>query len=114
MGLQREFQAAGNKKFLDLPGLDASGPETSDEAAVALLHDIGMPVGLNKGDAGGLELIHSIVLVTDELESGRTVGRRPWTGERLVPFSIIRTVTVGFGFTPNLLTLPRCGRRSRA
>src|SRR6266446_10252802 len=30
------------------------------------------------------------------------------------PLSSIRTVTVGFGFTPNLLTLPNPGRRSRA
>ena len=26
--------------------------------------------------------------------------------KRRKPFSFIRTVTVGFGFTPNLLTLP--------
>ena len=30
------------------------------------------------------------------------------------PFSFIRTVTVGFGFAPNLLTLPALGRQALA
>ena len=37
----------------------------------------------------------------------RICGSRRWREAVSTPFSSIRTVTVGFGFAPNLLTLPR-------
>jgi len=61
-------------------------------------------------------------LFQDQNQGTRNVGARANAirVERRKPFSFIRTLTVGFGFTPNLLTLspgeksrPE-GRRSRA
>jgi hypothetical protein len=43
----------------------------------------------------------------------RPVPRRK-SAIRSTPFSFIRTVTVGFGFAPNLLTLPVWGRQALA
>jgi hypothetical protein len=61
-------------------------------------------------------LIHGFPLSGPE--SGHTERRCPREMirvKRRKPFSSFRTVTVGFGITPNLLTLPLWGgRRSRA
>ena len=59
-------------------------------------------------------------LFQDQNQCTRNVGARANAirVERRKPFSFIRTLTVGVGFTPNLLTLPTQripgGRRSRA
>jgi hypothetical protein len=48
-----------------------------------------------------------VFLFQDQNQGSRHVGAHAITSrERRKPFSFIRTVTVGFGVAPNLLTLP--------
>jgi hypothetical protein len=90
------------------------------EAGVALAHDVGVPAGLHEGDArrragrprGGLGwggLIHGELQWSGLPESGRTANARPHAGcptrqPHAVALSFIRTVTVGPGIAPGLLT----------
>ena len=52
-------------------------------------------------------------LFQDQNQGTRNVGAhaKAIRVKRRKPFSFIRTLTVGFGFTPNLLTLPPCQER---
>jgi hypothetical protein len=80
-----------------------------------------VPAGANEGDTAGAggsgggifgqALIHGDLHGLDA-ESGRT-GQKPHASARAAsnPFSSIRTVTVGSGIAPDLLTPPPAGAR---
>src|SRR5260370_1970419 len=119
--------------------LDAVGLDLGEECDPAFLDHLAMPGGLHEGDSLRLckprvwgkrwtidrlgrvfyfgsilqHLIHGFPLSGPE--SGHTERRAAMDMRLSRPFSFIRTLTVGFGIAPNLLTLPLGeGRRSRA
>src|ERR1700694_5457290 len=149
--VQRDFERTRHLEQIDLRARDVARLDLLKECDAAFLDHLAMPGGLHEGDPlrfceprmrgnrwtidrfgralyfgrffyfGSIlqHLIHGFPLSGPE--SGHT-ERRAARNQRLSrPFSFIRTLTVGFGVAPTLLTLPkefqkgvRGGRRSRA
>src|SRR5262245_15467347 len=133
--LQRYLKGAGYLDEVDRRRAPAETAKLGHEGEPALIDDVLVPAGLHERDAarpcGGLpvacgrrEEVCLVCLIhgcprTLAPESGRhglacADGRAQPPARRVVPFSFIRTVTVGLGFTPSLLTPPRGFRRALA
>ena len=113
--VEGDFQAARDLEYLHSVACNAEPFHLPEKSVAATVDDVAVPARLHERDArrGGLEvgLIHaaSSPICVDLNQGGGnlTCGTHPWREPAATPFSSIRTVTVGFGFAPNLLTLPR-------
>jgi len=123
---------------IDARALDAALFDLGEECDPAFLDHRAMPGGLHEGDPlrfcksrvrenrwtidrsgrifyfGNIlqHLIHGFPLSGPE--SGHTERRAAMDVRLSRPFSFIRTLTVGFGIAPNLLTLPQSSRKALA
>ena len=113
--MEGNLQAARNLEHLDALARNAESFDFPKEFIATAFDDGAVPARLHEGDTrvggGKFGLIHAAIsLMCVDLNQGggnRACGSRRRRKPVAIPFSSIRTVTVGFGFAPNLLTLPR-------
>ncbi len=103
-GQQGHFERAGHIEHINL--IDGN---QFKKAIQCPINDVGMPVGLDERIAGVCHL--SSPLVTDTSPKAITNGQARAAHGPVIRFSFIRTITVGSGIAPDLLTLSLTGAR---
>src|SRR5215472_2784320 len=130
--LQWDLEGAGHVEEVDTVLRDAEPLQLRRETLAASVDDVLMPARLHEGDPSAavarlglfgvnglsIALIHgSLLHIRTRIRAygPRPARRQPPREAELIPLSFIRTVTVGVGIAPTLLTPPdRSAGRSRA
>ncbi|ABX63864.1 Hypothetical protein BCAN_B0693 [Brucella canis ATCC 23365] len=109
LGVKGNFICTRHVEYLYLDAATRLCGQFGDKAFARFVNDVGVPAGLNECDFKGClvrtALVHRFLT---KLESGRTKGRKNDAGRRnpdAHSLSSIRTLTVGSGISPDLLTL---------
>ena len=112
LGEEGNFQAAGNLEEVDAAPRNTVFPDLADKGVTRLIDDFLVPASLNKSDSFNVhKRAHPELEVTTGAAARTTAPDHD--GDTGVPFSSIRTMTVGFGMTPNLLTPPMTSAGAR-
>src|SRR6516162_1156283 len=121
--VQRNFQRSGHLEKVDVRLTEPVLGDFGGERHPAAIDDLLVPAGLHEGDPPRVSIFSSgLVLAlihrcssTQEtrIRAIRASKDYPPCVRQIFPFSFIRTVTVGFGIAPNLLT-PPIARRALA
>jgi hypothetical protein len=123
--MQRDFEGAGDFVEIDVIAADSLGLDGVEEGCFALVDDVAMPARLNERDAcmrlgcrasGGIVFESSCErhkfkpVCVNRAKDGTFPLTQMISRERThaIPFSFIRTMTVGPGIKPGLLTFVFC------